>query len=955
MSLLCSIRSRLLGLAFAAVFPLAAVMMAALWLQWRNDRATAAEHAANEARLLAAQIDDRISAIDGLLSVIGQAVSFDPAERAANDALLRKIRTELPSGSSHILLFDLDGNNIGTSQDPDYPRPNARDRVYFHEALADHSPAVGVPIRVRSGRWVINVSRPIKDETGRIRAVLTVGPVLDDFQDALKLHALPPDSAITIVNPQGIVVASDTTEMIGRRVDWDRVAQRMAAREGSDISGWRHRDNVERVNGFATARGVPWLVTVGVPTSIAYAALASRLEWGALIIAGTLALAFAIAWLLSGRIVRPLRQLGKDAAVLAGGDLSHRTGVRTSDEVGGLADNFNHMAQALELRHQRARSAKREMQQAKETLATVVDASQVAFVCVTPDQTCVLWSRGAEQMFGYRADEVLGGTSKLIPAGAEADAEALFRRVCNGEIVRDLYVKRRRKDGALLDVRLAAAPMHDPDGTVRNVAFAYDDVTDRKAAEEQLRKLAHYDPLTGLPNRTLLQQELGRLLAKDGGKDGEKTPTSIVLFDLDEFKDVNDTLGHSTGDQLLVEVGRRLIRVAEERAIVGLASRLGGDEFVVILPNCGDPRAVSEIVDLMLKRLNEPFVINDQLVHLGASAGVAMAPQDGAGVEELLANADLALYQAKSDGGRNLRFFMPVLRAQAQARRSLGLELRRAFAHDEFEIYFQPQIRLSDHAVAGAEALLRWRHPQRGVLAPGAFIDTLAESAIASGVGRWIIRTACAQAAAWRAKGLPLVRVGVNLFPSQAYDEALAHDVMEALRDFALPAHALELEITENIALSREDSAVLQRLHDQGVKLAFDDFGTGFASLSYLTRLPLSRIKIDRSFVGKITRDAQDAAIVRSLIAMAHNLNLGVIAEGVETSQQADFLNNENCEEAQGFLYAKPLPAEEFEAYLRTQRLALLIPDALDPERRGPMPFEPRAAIAPGRQRSRRA
>jgi diguanylate cyclase (GGDEF)-like protein len=444
---------------------------------------------------------------------------------------------------------------------------------------------------------------------------------------------------------------------------------------------------------------------------------------------------------------------------------------------------------------------------------------------------------------------------------------------------------------------------------------------------------------------------LGRLLAKDGGR----APTSIVLFDLDEFKDVNDTLGHSTGDQLLVEVGRRLMGVAQERAEVGLASRLGGDEFVVILPNCGDPRCVSQIVDLMLRRLNEPFHINDQLVHLGASAGVAIAPQDGLDVEELIANADLALYQAKSDGGRNLRFFMPVLRAQAQARRSLGLELRRAFAENEFEIYFQPQIRLRDHAVVGAEALLRWRHPQRGVLAPGAFIDTLAESAIAAGVGRWIIRTACEQGAAWRAMGLPLVRVGVNLFPSQAYDEALSQDVMEALRDFALPADALELEITENIALNREDLAVLQRLHEQGVKLAFDDFGTGYASLSYLTRLPLSRIKIDRSFVAKITRDAQDAAIVRSLIAMAHNLDLEVIAEGVETSQQADFLLNEKCEEAQGFLYAKPLPAEEFVAYLRTQRLALPTPDGLDHGGGGPMQFEGRAAKSSGRRRSRRA
>jgi diguanylate cyclase (GGDEF)-like protein len=489
--------------------------------------------------------------------------------------------------------------------------------------------------------------------------------------------------------------------------------------------------------------------------------------------------------------------------------------------------------------------------------------------------------------------------------------------------------------------------MHNNDGTVRNVAFAYEDITDRKLAEEQLRRLAHYDQLTGLPNRALLQKELERLLA--GGK-----PTSVVLFDLDEFKDVNDTLGHSSGDRLLIEVGRRLLGVAEERALVGLASRLGGDEFVVLIPGCGDPLVVSEIVNLMLKRLSEPFIINDQQVHLGASAGVAIAPNDGSSVDELIANADLALYRTKSDGGRGLRFFTPVLRAQAQARRSLGLELRRAFAADELVIYFQPQVRLADNAVVGAEVLLRWWHPQRGVLAPGAFIDALAESSIAADVGRWIIRSACEKLSGWRGMGLPLARVAVNLFPAQTYDEMLPKDVAAALADFSLPADALELEITENAALTREDSTVLQSLHDQGVKLAFDDFGTGYASLSYLTRFPLSRIKVDRSFVGKITEDAQDAAIVRSLIVMAHNLDLGVIAEGVETPEQAEFLRREGCEEAQGFLYSKPLPAGEFEAWLKTQHLA--VPPAQESAHAHDRStkFERRTAKAAGRRRARR-
>jgi EAL domain-containing protein (putative c-di-GMP-specific phosphodiesterase class I) len=288
----------------------------------------------------------------------------------------------------------------------------------------------------------------------------------------------------------------------------------------------------------------------------------------------------------------------------------------------------------------------------------------------------------------------------------------------------------------------------------------------------------------------------------------------------------------------------------------------------------------------------------------------------------LIANADLALYQAKADGGHVGRFFVPVLRAQAHARRGLGLELRRAYDENEFELYYQPQIRLADETVVGAEALIRWRHPQRGILAPGLFIDTLAASSIAPEVSRWIIRTACGTVAKWRAAGLPLGRIGVNLFPSQLSDEALLKELDDELAASGLPPHVLELEITENVALNSENTAVLQKLHDRGIQLAFDDFGTGYASLSYLTNFPLTRIKIDRSFVGKVMDDAGDAAIVRSLIVMAHNLGLEVIAEGVETREQVAFLLDQKCEEAQGYLYAKPLSATEFEAYLKTHRLA---------------------------------
>jgi diguanylate cyclase (GGDEF)-like protein len=400
----------------------------------------------------------------------------------------------------------------------------------------------------------------------------------------------------------------------------------------------------------------------------------------------------------------------------------------------------------------------------------------------------------------------------------------------------------------------------------------------------------------------------------------DRQALSIAMFDLDGFKDINDTLGHSTGDQLLCEVAWRMSNMAEGQARF---YRLGGDEFVLTLAGCGDPRDIAQRVDTVLKQLGESFDINGHQLFIGASAGIAIAADD-ANVDTLISNADLALYDAKAAGGNVYRLFLPVLRAKAEARRELDIELRRACTEKEFVLYFQPQLRLRDGAVVGAEALLRWRHPQRGILGPGAFIEALAESPVAHELGRWILQTACEAAAKWRADGLPPVQVGVNLFPAQFRDGTLLKDVEVALLNSGLPPDALELEITENIALGQDETvlAQLRTLRGQGVNIAFDDFGTGYASLSYLARYPLTRIKIDQSFMHKITgkSNSQDTAIVRSLIVMAHNLGLQVITEGVETPDQAAFLQAEKCEEVQGFLYAKPLPVAEFEAFLKSNQ-----------------------------------
>ena len=943
--MLRGIRSRLLGLVVGTVIPFVALIGVGLWSQWRSDEAAAIQRALDEARLIAAQVDDLVGNLDSLLIGLAQGVSWDPADTAANDAVLRRAKTELPSFVANIYLFNLDGNNIGTSTGPEFERPNAvNHQSYFARIIAGRRLAFGdVMIARITGRPVLPVSRAIFDDTGRLRAVLATGAVLNHFQDALRIQNLPPGSVVRVIDENGIVIAQsvDGPNWIGRDLsNAGYIRRHLAAKEISEVTRWG--DNVDRITGSATAHLAPWLVSVGLPSEIAFAGVMRRLDWRALFALTTLLISFAIAWTLSGRIVGPLQQLWTDASALAAGKLSHRSAVRTDDEVGVLANAFNRMAEHLEQRQNEARVAADDLRRAMDTLAAVIDASPVAIVCSDPERRIFLWNRAAEEIFGYSAKEAIGQLGHLMPPRQSNESQDLFNRVLGGETLQNVRMKRLRKDGTAVDVRIAAALMYNPDGTVRGVARALEDITEYVRAEQQLERLAHYDQLTGLPNRLSLQKELGRLLSGDC-----ITPTAIALFDLDGFKDVNDTLGHSIGDQLLIEVGRRLGDVAGAR---GQVCRLGGDEFVVVIPDCGNPLSIGELTVTMLRRLGEPYQIGDQILHIAASSGVAIAPRDGSNANELIANADLALYQAKSDGGRTCRFFLPVLRAKARARRNLDLELRRAYAQGEFELYFQPQIRLADEAVVGAEALIRWRHPERGILAPGVFIDTLAVSSIAPPVSKWIIRTACAMTAQWRAAGLPLGRIAVNLFPSQVADEALLTDIDEALTATGLPASALELEITENVALGFEDAAVLHKLHEKGVKLAFDDFGTGYASLSYLTRYPLTRIKIDRTFVGKVTDNAGDAAIVRSLIAMAHNLGLEIVAEGVETPAQAAFLLKEQCEEAQGYLYAKPLPAADFEAYLRTRHLSL--DEAAAQERIGPpTQFRRQARRTPGRRR----
>jgi diguanylate cyclase (GGDEF)-like protein/PAS domain S-box-containing protein len=581
----------------------------------------------------------------------------------------------------------------------------------------------------------------------------------------------------------------------------------------------------------------------------------------------------------------------------------------------------------------RRQEAEREIHETSEALRHETEErrrlfeSSIDLIMITDRQgNIVRVSPSVFANLGYLPAELAGQSAvRFIYPGDLASTRLEMRSARKGRHTRNFVTRYFHKDGRLLTFNWSGVWSE----AEQKHFFSGRDVTEQKEAEDKLKYLAHVDQLTGLPNRVTLQEDLDALFG--GGKDdfGAGAYMSIALIGLDGFKDVNETFGQTVGDELLRAIAARLAETARGKAAI---YRVNGDEFAAVLAGERDPIVLADVVAKLLRAVAEPIEIGGQRLFVGASAGLAIAPNDGKTVDELIANAGLALHEAKAAGGGTHRLFVPMLRAQAQARRALDVELRRAFGDHEFELFYQPQVRLSDGAIVGAEALLRWRHPERGLVGPGAFIDALARNAISLDVGRWVLQAACDQAVRWQHLGPEPLRMGVNIFPAQLQQQFFLEDVEKALRLSGLPHPSLEIEITENIALSQDDKIIepLRALRQRGISLAFDDFGTGYASLSYLRRYPLSRIKIDKSFVQKIgqTGENQDAAIVRSIITMGHNLGLEIIAEGVETEAQAEFLRREQCDEAQGFLYAKPMPAREFETLLMAPRKVGSLPAA---------------------------
>lgn len=543
--------------------------------------------------------------------------------------------------------------------------------------------------------------------------------------------------------------------------------------------------------------------------------------------------------------------------------------------------------------------------------AQILDHIHESVLTMDMNGFIISWNKGAERLFGYTAVEAVGRNILFL----YDDEDIGFHDAFLEQGGRLMEVRRKKKNGEVFWASLSLSPLCDiHDRSIGLIAYLTD-ITERKMAEERIHHLAYYDALTNLPNRTLLTKLVDQALMV---AQRNKAHGCVLFIDLNRFKLINDTLGRAIGDALLVEVSRRFRTVLRDQDLV---ARLGGDEFAVGLFDIGQHFEASMVAQKLLATLNQPIIIDGHDLRVGGSIGISVYPQDGHDAETLLRLADIAMYRAKQEGGADgdhIAFYSQDMNQGMQERMRIESGLRAALGNGELLLHYQPKYSIPDGKIIGAEALVRWRHPQRGLVPPSEFIPLAEATGLVVQVGEWVLETACAQAQAWKHAGLPAIRLAVNV-SAREFTAALPGRVSETLKRYGLEPSWLELEITESTLMHNIDRVIgiMDRITAMGVTLSLDDFGTGYSSLSYLKRFPIDTLKIDRSFTVGIPEDTNDCAIANTIISIAQQLKHKVIAEGVETVEQLAFLKNSGCDEVQGYLFSKPLEADAFERALR--------------------------------------
>ncbi|PIE32623.1 diguanylate cyclase [candidate division KSB3 bacterium] len=575
----------------------------------------------------------------------------------------------------------------------------------------------------------------------------------------------------------------------------------------------------------------------------------------------------------------------------------------------------------LEL-HQQKKMLERQaetLRKSEEKYRTVLESAPDPVVVYDMEGKVSYLNAAFSRVFGWTLEESKNREIDFVPTDQLADSRELFLKIAQGEMLNGIETSRLTKDGRWVDVSISGAGFFDKQGGLQGSVITIQDITSRKKSEEEIRFIAYHDTLTGLPNRKAFYMQLEGELKESPhyvqhDRRGKGTRCALLFLDLNKFKNVNDTLGHDIGDELLKIVTDRLCSSVRKSDLV---FRLSGDEFTILLNDLSNDRDIVKVVEKIQEVIAEPYHVKNHELYVTVSIGISMYPDDGEDVETLVKNADMAMYAAKEES-EGYRFFTEAMNQKALERMRLESSLRTALQNRQFVVYYQPLVK-GDSQIAGVEALLRWHHPEFGVVSPAKFIPLAEETGSIISIGKWVLFTACRQVKKWIDMGYSRFYVSVNLSARQFKEPDLVETIEHVLDDVGLPPECLKLEVTESGIMEDPEQAVVKMtlLRKRGIYFSIDDFGTGYSSLSYLKRFPIDILKIDRSFVMDAPTNEGDREIIKTIISMARNLNLNTVAEGVETQEQQDFLTSQGCHMMQGYYFGRPMLPEKIEAMLQ--------------------------------------
>ncbi|TAK07351.1 MAG: EAL domain-containing protein [Candidatus Manganitrophaceae bacterium] len=899
--LFSSLRARLLCLVFLAIVPSVALALYTASEQRRIALVELQDDTLRLARLAASHQEQVFEGAHQLLV----ALSRVPEIRRGDAAACSRLFAELVKAYPYYITFGVAKANgdLLCNSVPIKGSPNVADRNYIQRALRTRALAASdYQVGRITGKPSVNFAYPVLDDAGQIGGVVVAALDLSRLNEMAKQAELSSATTLTMTDRNGFVLVRypEPEKWIGRPLpEWkslQAILSQGGRGEASDPAGLPILFGVTPLAGV----GGEFYLSVGVPKKMAFADADRILARNLLVMELVGLLGVATALIGGDRLIlRRFNRLVQATARLADGDLGARAGQADEPgEIGQLSRAFDEMAQRLQLQV-------KQLKEAEARYRALVENIPAGTFVTSLDERVLYVSPQIERMFGIPGSAWMSEprywVKQIDPSDRERVVAELERFKENSEPFTSDY-RMRTASGAPLWVHAEAVIVRDESGRPYCIQGILLDITDRKQEAALLEHQALHDALTDLPNRTLLRDRLQQAILS--GKRDRK-PLALLIMDLDRFKEVNDTLGHHYGDLLLRQIGPRLTEILRATTTI---SRLGGDEFALLLPGA-DAEGATVVVHKVLKALECPFSLEGQIVDIGGSIGIALFPDHGADADLLLQHADVAMYAAKQSGS-GYSVYASERDPHSARRLALSAGLRQAIQEGQLFLLYQPKIDLKTGDMIGVEALVRWKHPELGIVPPDQFIPLAEQTGLIRPLTLWVLNAALAQCRTWRDEGQE-IRVAVNLSTRNLQDPQLSEQVLNALRTHGVPPDFLELEITESILMADPPRAmeILSGLNEKGVRFSIDDFGVGYSSLGYLKRLPVSAIKIDRSFVKNMVTDEEDVTIVRSTIDLAHNLGRKVIAEGVETGEIRGRLASLGCDAAQGYFFSRPVPA----------------------------------------------